>query len=77
MPKSERPKKRRIKLVGGGYRWSREFNGVKGGSVKSMKRGLRKTIKDRDLTPAKRRAAKEALRNMLKAKNTRSSGEQY
>lgn len=43
--KSERPKKRKIRLVGGGFRYSRAPNGVQGGSMKSRKRALRKLEK--------------------------------
>lgn len=70
--KSERPKNRRVRLVGGGYKWTRGGSGTSSGSSsKSARRALRRQIKDRDLTPSKRRALKDTLRDMLLAKNRR------
>lgn len=41
-----RPKRRRIKLVGGGYKFTRERNaGCTGGSMKAERRRLRKLQK--------------------------------
>jgi hypothetical protein len=69
--KAQRARRRRIKLVGGGYRYSRSGAST-GSSAKSLRRAMRKQIKDRkDLTPAKRRAMKEQVRNMYLAKNNR------
>ncbi len=71
--RAERSKRRRIKLVGGGHRYSRSGN-TTGSSAKSMRRAMRKQIKSRkDLTPAKRRAMKEQVRTMYLAKNARST----
>lgn len=36
--RSEKPKKRRYRLVGGGYAWNRSPNGVKGDTMKAMRR---------------------------------------
>lgn len=43
--KAERPAKRRIKLVGGGFRYNRTPNGVKGGTMKAARRLARKLEK--------------------------------
>lgn len=43
--RSERPKNRKIKLVGGGVRWSRVPNGTKGGTMKAKRRLQRKLEK--------------------------------
>lgn len=43
--KAERVRKRRIKLVGGGFRYNREPNGVAGGTMKSLRRLERKAAK--------------------------------
>ena len=73
--RSERPKKRRIRVVGGGFRLSRGSDGkAKGSSAKSMRRALRRRSKDKKLTPEARRAAKMAVREMLLAKNARRGG---
>jgi len=42
---AQRPKRKKIKLVGGGVRYTREPNGVKGGSMKAMRRAKRKLEK--------------------------------
>ncbi len=70
--KSERPKRRRIKLVGGGFRRNRQ--GPSGaGSAKSARRAMRKSAKDKNLTIAERKAIKERIREMYWAKNARSA----
>lgn len=72
--RSQKPKNRRIRLVGGGFRWTRASNeGKSGGSAKSMRRALRKRGKDKTLTPESRRAAKEQVRQMLLAKNRKGA----
>jgi len=44
--KSERPRNRRIRLVGGGFRWTREVNAKSsGGSMKAQRRRIRKAEK--------------------------------
>ena len=68
--RSEKPKNRRVRLVGGGYRWTRgnsASRGAKsGGSIKAIRRGLRKQIKDkRNVTPEVRKALQTQLREML------------
>lgn len=67
--RSEKPKNRRIRLVGGGYRWVR--GGSKsGGSIKAMRRTIRKQIKDkRNVTPEMRKALQTQLREMLTRRN--------
>lgn len=42
---SERPKNRKIKIVGGGFRWTRESNGKQSGSMKSQRRAARRVEK--------------------------------
>lgn len=70
--RSERLKNRRIKIVGGGFRYRRSANsGKSGGSAKSIRRSLRKRGRDKKLTPEVRRAAKAQVRAMLLAKNNR------
>lgn len=43
--KSERPKNRRIKIVGGGFRWTRQATGKQSGSMKALRRAARKAEK--------------------------------
>lgn len=43
--KAERQRNRRIKLVGGGYRWTREAAPDTGGSMKAKRRAARKAAK--------------------------------
>lgn len=71
--KSERPRNRTVKLVGGGTRRLRGGGGAnKGGSIKSMRRAIRQQIKDkRSLTPEARRALKHQLTELLKRKDGR------
>jgi len=45
--KAQRARKRRIKLVGGGYRYSRTPGKAKGGTMKSLRRAARKVEKQR------------------------------
>lgn len=46
MSKSERPKNRKIKIVGGGTRWSRDVNPRStSGSMKAARRAKRKQAK--------------------------------
>lgn len=67
--KAERARRRRVKLVGGGFRFTRS-SASSGSSAKSLRRAMRKQIKNRkDLTPAKRRAMKEQIRQMYQLKN--------
>lgn len=42
---AQRPKRRKVKLVGGGVRFTRDRNGVKGGTMKAMRRLARKLKK--------------------------------
>lgn len=42
---AQRPKRRRVKIVGGGFRHTREPNGVQGGSMKAGRRAKRKLEK--------------------------------
>ena len=65
---AERPKNRRVKVVGGGYRFTR--GGAKsGGSVKAIRRSLRKKAKElrkrgtSGVTAAK--ALKERVRELI------------
>lgn len=67
--KSERPKNRRVKLVGGGYKWTRSANSSTGSSAKSIRRAMRR--KSKFMTPEQRRAIKKTIRDMLVAKNRR------
>lgn len=43
--RSEKPRNKRIRLVGGGFRWTRTPNGVKGGTMKAQRRLARKLEK--------------------------------
>lgn len=73
--KSERPKNRVVKLVGGGTRMTRSSTGGgKGGSLKAQRRALRQSLK-RDktgrakrLSVAERKAIKERLADLLRAR---------
>jgi hypothetical protein len=68
--RAERSKNRRIRVVGGGFRWARASNdGDSGSSAKAMRRAMRKQLKDRDMTPEKRRAIKALIRESLIRKN--------
>lgn len=72
--KSERPKNRRIKLVGGGYRWTRQGpKNTSGGSLKSRRRSLRHTLKTkkRDMTVAERKAIKVQIAGLMAQKDGR------
>lgn len=70
--RSERPKNRRIKLVGGGYRWTRgDGENKSGGSLKSMRRTLRQQLKNKELNPEVRRAMKVRLAELLAQKDGR------
>lgn len=64
--RSERPKNRRWKLVGGGYSWTRDRNESTGGSLKAKKRQLRKKLKNKRISVDDRRAMKAQLREMIK-----------
>lgn len=71
--KSERPKNRRVKLVGGGYKWTRGGAKTTGGSLKSRRRSLRHTLKTkkRDLSVAERKAIKQQIADLLAQKDGR------
>jgi hypothetical protein len=71
--KSERPKNRRVKLVGGGYKWTRGGTNTTGGSCKSRRRSLRHTLKTkkRDLSVAERKAIKQQIADLLAQKDGR------
>lgn len=65
MPKSERPAKRKIRLVGGGFRWNRVAHARTGGSMKSRRRQLLKLAKSKGRNYLKaQRAANKAQRNI-------------
>lgn len=66
--RSERPKNRRIKLVGGGFKWTRG-GGKSGGSLKSLRRGMRRQAKK--LTGAARKDMKAQVASLMKAKQVR------
>lgn len=68
MSHAERRKNRKVKLVGGGYKWTRESSDS-GGSIKSRRRSIRRSIRDKRMTPSKRRALKEQLRETLLREN--------
>jgi len=74
--KAERPKNRRVKLVGGGYRYTRQSQGT-GGSLKSQRRKLRQQAKGlrkgpkREDTVAQRKVIKERLAELLAQKDGR------
>lgn len=79
--KAERGKRRRIKLVGGGYRYSRQSSSNPGGSAKSIRRAARKAAKKetnrvvrKQKLAAIRRHAKERVRELFLAKNSRNGG---
>lgn len=77
--KSERPKNRVIKLVGGGTRRTRSSStpGTKGGSLKAQRRALRqslkrdKTGKAKRLSVSERQAIKSRLAELLRQKDRR------
>lgn len=68
--RSERPKNRKIKVVGGGIRWTRG-GGKSGGSLKSMRRGLRKQAKK--LTGSARKGMRDQIAQLMRAKQARSA----
>jgi hypothetical protein len=56
MSKAERPKNRRVKIVGGGHRWTREPNeGSTGGAMRSKRQA---EIKRKRQVKKQRRRAK-------------------
>lgn len=55
--KSERRANRRIKIVGGGYRWTREPHLGTGGSMKAKRRAVRKAEKAKRKSGRKPRSA--------------------
>jgi hypothetical protein len=71
--KSERPKNRRVKLVGGGTRKTRSRASESGGSLKSQRRKLRQELKKekRNLTVAQRKVIKEQIASLLAQKDGR------
>ena len=74
--RSERPKNRRVKLVGGGYKWTRSNNEkAKGGSIKSQRRTLRQTVKTKrrsgKLSVEEHKAIKVRLAELLAQKDKR------
>lgn len=71
---SERPKNRRVKLVGGGYKWTRDRKVGSGGSIKSQRRKLRqaaKGLRGRTDTVAQRKVIKEQIAGLLAQKDGR------
>jgi hypothetical protein len=68
--RSERPKNRRIRIVGGGFRWTRG-GGKSGGSLKSMRRGLRRQAKK--LTGAARKDMKSQIAALMRSKQARGA----
>ena len=42
---AQRPKNQRIRIVGGGFRWTRDSNGKQSGSMKALRRAARKVEK--------------------------------
>ena len=68
--RSERPKNRIVKLVGGGERRTRSAT-KSGGGLKATRRALRRQIKEKKETPATRRALKERLAALLAQKDGR------
>lgn len=72
--KAERPKNRRVKLVGGGIRKTRSDGGKStSGGLKAARRSMRHAIKDKKLTPAAKAALKARLRELLLVKNARGN----
>jgi hypothetical protein len=71
--KSERPKNRRVRLVGGGHKWTRTRADAGGGSAKSQRRKLRQTLKTkkRELTVSERKVIKEEIRKLYAQKDGR------
>lgn len=74
--KSERPKNRRVKLVGGGYKWTRDRSGASGtgGSLKAQRRKLRqqaKNLRGRKETVAQRKEIKQRIAELLASKDGR------
>lgn len=64
----DRPKNRRVKLVGGGFRHT-GGEAKSGSAVKAMRRALRERIKDkRNITPEQRRALRAQLQELLRSK---------
>lgn len=68
--RSERPKNRRVKLVGGGFKWTRG-GGRSGGSLKSMRRAMRRTAKR--LTGDARKNMKAQITALMKTKQARQA----
>lgn len=77
--RSERPKNRRVKLVGGGTRRLRGSTdaATKGGSLKAQRRALRQALKRdkrgkaKNMTVAERQAIKVRLAELLAQKDRR------
>lgn len=71
--RSEKPKNRRVKLVGGGYKWTRGGDKSTGGSVKAQRRKLRQTLKSRkrDMSVEERKAIKAQIAQLLAQKDGR------
>lgn len=71
--KSERPKNRRVKLVGGGYKWTRGGVKATGGSLKARRRSLRHSLKrnKRGMSVAERKAIKEQIAALMASKDGR------
>lgn len=67
--RSERPKNRKIRIVGGGFRWTRG-GGKSGGSLKSMRRGMRRQSKK--LTGSARKNMRDQIASLMRAKQARS-----
>lgn len=68
--RSERPKNRRVRLVGGGHKWTRG-GGKSGGSLKSLRRGMRRQAKK--LTGAARKDLKAQITALMHAKQARQA----
>jgi hypothetical protein len=66
--RSERPKNRKIRIVGGGFRWTRG-GGKSGGSLKSMRRGMRRQAKK--MTGSARKNMKDQIASLMRAKQAR------
>lgn len=68
--KSERPKKRKIFLVGGGFRWNRVAQDAAGGSMKAKRRAEMRLAKSKGkgalrAARAARKHAKKVARRLL------------
>ena len=69
--KAERPRNKRIKLVGGGTRMGRQSSGPSSGGLKALRRSLRHELKSKKLSIEARRALKARLAVLLAQKDGR------